>query len=112
VRFKLADDVISPEQALWKLEAPKLVGVDNIGFVIKRVSDKDTQSVERVLNPASFLRYEIRGPVGNGVQKYLWLGTSAEEFMADPLADAPLELTALAERAFAMWLAWSHETEA
>jgi len=107
----VSEEEISPARALWELEAPKLGVVDEVGFVVQLKIDKDKQSNERVSDPAAFLHYKIAGPIGNDTPTYLWLGTSAEEFMTDPVADAPPELTALAERAFQMWLAWTHEHE-
>jgi hypothetical protein len=107
----VSSEEIPPENALWMLEAPKLVIVDGVGFVIKLVADRDAQTPERVLDPAAFLRYEIRGPVKGNAEMYLWLGTAMEEFMTDPTTDAPEELTANAQQAFEMWLAWSHGNE-
>ena len=107
----MSDEEISPEKALWMLEAPKLVVVDGVGFVIKLVTDKDAKSAERILDPASFLRYEIRGPVGQDGESFLWLGTAMEEFIIDPAANPPAEVTSKARQAFEMWLAWSHENE-
>jgi hypothetical protein len=108
----MSDDDLSPKMAMWMLEAPKLVIVDGVGFVIKLVTDMDAQTPERVLDPAALLRYEIRGPVRGNADMYLWLGTAMEEFMTDPTTDAPEELTAKAQSAFEMWLTWSHGDEA
>ena len=39
---------------------------------------------------------------------YLWFGTAAEDFIADPTTEVTDELTAMA---FEMWLDWSHSNE-
>jgi hypothetical protein len=107
----MSDDEISQEKAPWMLEAPKLVVVDGVGFVTKLVTDKDAQTAERVLDRVAFLRYEIRGPISHDTDMYLWLGTAMEELMTDPTTGTPGELTAQAQQAFEMWLAWSRGNE-
>lgn len=104
----MPDDEISPERAKWELEAPKLVIVDGVAFVIKLVSNDEAESIDQVFD-AGFLRYEIKGPVAYDGPSYLWLADAMEDFISDPVEEPPTELTAKARQAFETWLAWSHE---
>jgi hypothetical protein len=103
------DGEISPEKAQWMLEAPKLVIVDGVRFVVNLVTDRETQSIERVLESPAFVRYEIRGSVGE-TETLHWLDTAMGDFICDPAHDPPSDVTAKAEEAFAMWLPCSHES--
>ncbi len=104
----MSDDEISPERAKWELEAPKLVIIDGVAFVIKLVSSRHAEDIENVVD-TGFLRYEIKGPVAHGGPSYLWLADAMEDFISDPVEEPPSELTAKARQAFETWLSWSHD---
>jgi hypothetical protein len=106
----MPDEDISLERAKWELEAPKLVIVDGVAFVIQLVSNDEAESIDQVFD-AGFLRYEIKGPVAQGGPSYLWLADAMEDFISDPVEEPPTELTSKARQAFESWLAWSHENE-
>jgi|GEM_PF-4126653 len=96
-----------PDRPLWLYETPKMTFTGHTAFAVCLV--RHESKVEQVV--AASFHYQVIGPMERGERAYVWIGTPWEDLIVDPIENVPLELTAQAQEALSLWLAWAEGGE-
>jgi hypothetical protein len=103
-----SEEHLSPEDVLWRLQAPNLVVVDGTTFSIQMELNDDLDSAKRLYDAESLVHYFIvTGPLGKGQMRYQWLGTADTELVNNPFA--PADLSEKAKVAFSTFIDFTDE---
>jgi hypothetical protein len=101
----MANEEITPQEALWLIEAARLVIVDGTVFVIHLKGNDDITNAEKLFDPDTLVYdFAVRGPVGNDTTSYVWFGAEDSPLIADP--GTPDDLTKKANQAFHALMDW------
>ncbi|HEY3943518.1 MAG TPA: hypothetical protein VGL60_13710 [Acidimicrobiales bacterium] len=105
----MADDEQAPaDRDGWLLTAPQLVLIDEAAFSVLMVIEDRVEREDHALDYTRD-RYEVRGPIGQGRCRHLWLADHTGALLPDPVAEPPAHLTTRAQRALNAWLDWADD---
>jgi hypothetical protein len=98
----------TPENVLWRLQAPNLVIVDGTAFSIRMALNEDLDSAERLFDADALVHYfTVTGPLERQRVRYQWLGTAGSELVRNPFA--PSDLFEKAKAAFDAFIDFTDE---